>query len=171
MRTSATRLDRGQRLREELHNTLQGHARELIAGLVATCAGDRAAHIVDAFLDATLEGRPENFISHVQHLDAARGAADTGVRDLWVGLTLLEARIWRIVVREMPLIHQVMVLSWVTQTIGMAKDRLAQGLMVQLERCRDRRNVLEETLCLLSGGTDPAPRGRRAREVAAAGIG
>jgi hypothetical protein len=153
--------DRGRQLREELYATLQQHVDDLAEGLVTRGSTDdlreHAARLANAFIGAMAEGLPENFISYILRLDAQRGDVENGTRTLWLALTLLEDKIWRIVAREVQHDHQVTLLSWVTQTIGVAKDRLACRLMAQMERSRSRVDRLEEVLDRLSHGTDPAP--------------
>jgi hypothetical protein len=173
MTANTSRPDKSKKLRQELHTVLKMHREDLVEGLVTwlrdpvsqRCWGpeagaylrQRASRLLQAFLGAIQEGLPENFISYVQRLEALRGDTVNGMRNLWLALTLLEDKIWRIVIREVPLERQVTLLSWVTQIIGATKDRLACMLMAQLDQSRFRTGMLSETLSLLSRGTDPAP--------------
>lgn len=173
MTANTSRPDKSKKLKQELHTVLTRHTDDLVEGLITwlrdpvsqRCGGpeagvylrQRAARLLQALLGAIQEGLPENFISYVQRLEALQGDAINGIRNLWLALTLLEDRIWRIVTREVPLEHQVTLLCWVTQIIGATKDRLACMLMAQLDQSRFRTGMLAEALSLLSRGTDPAP--------------
>ena len=172
---------RGQMLREKLHATLQRHADELAGDLVVwfssqpfrqvSDSGTRGTHLVQAFLDAVEDGLPERFGTHVLRLNMWQGGSGDAMRNLWLALTLLEDKIWRLVAREMAPEHQVEVLSWVTNTVGAAKDRLACALMAQLSGSRRQAGALEESLTLLSHGTDPAPEDEEQGGQAAAAAG
>jgi len=162
---------RNEQLRDVLHAVLSTHREELVQGLGRWLrdpeddalweselpVGQRvASDLVDAFLAAVLGG-PGDFVRHVQRLAATRCGAGSGLRDLWLALTMLEDRIWRFVARSVADEDQTQLLGWVTQTVGSAKDRLVYLVLAQLDRAQARSSILEDSLALLSQGTEPAP--------------
>lgn len=164
MSSTARAPDQDHHLRVELHTALLRHADAVVDGMVAELRGpggqrrwgvdvrQHAGRLMQAFLGALLEGIPQNFIAYIERLGGPPGDTGSDTRNLWMALTLLEDRIWSIVVREVSPEHQVKLLGWVTRTIGTTKDRLA-GMLVE----GSPRAGFEQTLSLLSHGTDPAP--------------
>jgi hypothetical protein len=185
MKIGTNEPDQRRQLMEAHHLLLSRHVDELVQGLTiwlrdpadrgawgldaSDAVHARAAGMVESFLDALVEG-PEGFVFHVQGLAPGAGQGVTGLRNVWLGLTLFEDRIWRITTQEVPLEHQVPLLSWVTQTIGAAKDRLACELFARLDRYSRSDNERWAAQALLARGTDPGPEDDDPDELPAAAI-
>lgn len=95
----------------------------------------RTRQLVDAFVVALDEG-PQPFIDYVRHMTEKRIAEGYYLPEVQTLLSLLEERVWRLVVAEAPVAELVSHLGCVTMVIGKAKDELARVYLEQLSACR-----------------------------------
>jgi hypothetical protein len=116
----------------------------------------RAARLVEAFL-ASLAEQPTRFVHHVESIVADRMASGFALQEVQRALTLLEERIWGLVVAECPANEHAPCLARATATIGCAKDRLAQLYFSELQRQLTRVQQCERRLEALFRGTAEAP--------------
>ncbi len=95
----------------------------------------RTRRLVDAFV-AALEDGPQPFVDYVRHMTEERIAEGYYLPEVQTVLSLLEERVWRMVVAEAPVAELVSHLGCVTMVIGKAKDELARVYLEQLSACQ-----------------------------------
>jgi hypothetical protein len=114
------------------------------------------ARLVDAFVESLAE-QPQSFVRHVESIVTERIASGFALEEIQTALTLLEERVWGLVVAECPASEHAPYLARATSTIGCAKDRLAQLYLSELHRQLARVERCERRLEALFRGTADAP--------------
>jgi hypothetical protein len=105
----------------------------------------RTRKLVDAFVSA-LETGPRPFVEYVQQMTEERIAEGYYLVEIQTALSLLEERVWRIVVAEAPIAELVSHLGAVTTIVGNAKDELARVYLTHKERADETIAGLESQL-------------------------
>jgi hypothetical protein len=146
------RLDLGHELAAALASSQADSYRELQPSELEA----RALRLVDAFVESLAE-TPARFVRHVEGIVGDRVAAGFALGEVQAALSLLEERLWRLVVDDCAAADPTPSLSRVTTTIGAAKDRLAQLYLAELQRQLVRVEQCERRLEALFRGTAEAP--------------
>jgi hypothetical protein len=135
-----------QRLHDYVADQAAGLADELADALKHAAAphydsvDDKTLHartrrLVDAFVVA-LDHGPTSFVAYVRQMTEERIGEGYYLREIQTALSLLEERMWRMVVAEAPINEFVSQLGCVTSVIGKAKDELASVYLERLTACQ-----------------------------------
>ena len=108
-------------------------------------------------LIASLQNKPEIFISYVESITNDRIEEGVVLEELQVALIALENKTWQIIVTEVPLEEQVRCVGIVTLVIGTAKDRVANLYLHHLEMVESEASFLRRRSGFLVRGTDSGP--------------
>lgn len=127
--------DEAPALADELAAALKTAASPHYEAIDQMTLHDRTRRLVDAFV-AALEDGPQPFVAYVRHITEERIAEGYYLPEIQAVLSLLEERVWRMVVTEAPVAELVSHLGCVTMVIGKAKDELARVYLEQLSACR-----------------------------------
>lgn len=96
---------------------------------------ERTQRLVDAFVVA-LEHGPHSFVDYVRQMTEERISEGYYLTEIQTVLSLLEGRVWRMVVAEAPVSELVSELGCVTTVVGTAKDELARVYLERLTACQ-----------------------------------
>lgn len=94
----------------------------------------RTRRLVDAFVVALDDG-PHCFVGYVRDMAEERIAEGFFLPEIQTVLSLLEQRVWHMVVDEAPIGELVSQLGCVTTVVGEAKDELARVYLQHLVAC------------------------------------
>ncbi|MBK8230715.1 MAG: hypothetical protein IT349_03440 [Candidatus Eisenbacteria bacterium] len=113
----------------------------------------RTARLVGALVKA-LETGPEPFLVYVRQMAEARIHEGFFLEEMQTVLSLLEERLWNLVLDSAPYRRGIAHLAVVTTIVGRAKDELARVYLERERVAEVRIDELEHRLQLLRG-TDP----------------
>lgn len=114
---------------------------------------ERASQLVDAF-HQSMRGDPRPFVAYVRRLSEARHREGYYLEEMQTLLSMLEERVWNLVLEESPFRRAVSHLAVVTTVIGKAKDELALVYLEAKNRSDLTVDELTRRLAELQG-TDP----------------
>ncbi|MFN8548608.1 MAG: hypothetical protein U0527_11765 [Candidatus Eisenbacteria bacterium] len=114
---------------------------------------ERTAQLVEAF-HQSMRGDPRPFVSYVRLLSEARHQEGYYLEEIQTLLSMLEERVWTLVLEESPFRRAVSHLAVVTTVIGKAKDELARVYLEAKHRSDLTIEELTKRLAELQG-TDP----------------
>ncbi len=136
-----------------LATQIKGAAQPHYQAVDSTLLENRAAQLVEAF-HASMHGDPAPFVAFVRKLSEARHQEGYYLAEMQTLLSVLEERLWNLVLEEACFRTAVVHLSIVSSVIGKAKDELAQVYLEQKRRSEMTVTELTRRLALLKG-TDP----------------
>ena len=96
---------------------------------------ERSRRLVDAFVSA-LEHGPHSFVEYVRTMTEERISEGYFLAEIQTVLSMLEGRVWKMVVDEAPVSELVSDLGCVTTVVGKAKDELARVYLERLTACQ-----------------------------------
>ena len=127
--------DQAADLADELAEALKHTAAPHYEAVDDKTLHDHTRRLVDAFV-AALEHGPHSFVEYVRHMTEERISEGYYLAEIQTALSLLEGRVWRMVVAEAPVSELVSELGCVTMVVGQAKDELARVYLERLTACQ-----------------------------------
>lgn len=126
--------DDAGRLADELAEALRHAAAPHYEAADEATLRQRTRQLVDAFVAALDEG-PPSFVDYVRRMTEERIGEGYYLPEVQSALSLLEERVWRMVVAEAPIGELVSQLGCVTMIVGRAKDEIALVYLERLSVC------------------------------------
>jgi hypothetical protein len=126
----------------------------------------RAEDLVEAFINSIKE-KPDRLKNYLTRIAEERISEGIFLHEIQIVLQILEEKAWKLVVDFVPQSEQIRCLSYITGTIGTAKDQLAQIYLQHLEKAELKAAFLQRRLDEIAKGTvsDPVDEGVPPRQI------